>query len=287
MRLFKNLYRQNKFIPLVGLSFGIFFWVIDTLVDFQFFNEENHSLLEILFDPESMDLWMRSLVIFILLVFSFVARKILLDEMRARLELENYKATLEHKVEERTLEIQIRNDELQKEIVLRKQIEEELHQLATSDSLTGLYNRRMFHQLLGAEMDRDRRYRSGLAIIFCDLDHFKSINDQFGHEVGDQVLKVFATNTKKLLRDSDILARWGGEEFVILIPQTNLEKTLLTANKLQLATEQIIHPPLGRFTCSFGVTIFCADDTVESFIKRADDALYLAKSNGRNRVEKN
>lgn len=286
MYLVKKIYQKNRLMPLVGLFLGVFFWVIDSLVDFLFFNEESKSILQVLFDPESMDLWMRSLVIVILLVFSVIARKFMLNEVHARQELEHYKDNLEKKVEERTVEIQIRNDELQKEIILRKKVEEELQLLAITDPLTGLYNRRMFQQLLTGEIDRDKRYRSGLGIIFCDLDNFKIINDHFGHEVGDQVIMVFAANVKKLLRDSDILARWGGEEFVILIPQANLDKTLAIATKLQLATEQIKLPPIGCFTCSFGVTIFCGDDTVEEFIKRADDALYMAKRGGRNRVEK-
>lgn len=184
-------------MPLAGLFFGVFFWLIDSFVDFQFFNEERMSFQKILFDPEPMDLWMRTLVIVILLIFSLIARKILQREMRARLELEKYKSTLEHKVEERTLEIQIRNEELQREIVHRKKIEDELQLLAITDPLTGLYNRRMLMQLLAVEMDRDKRYHSGLGIVFCDLDHFKLINDHFGHDVGDQVLKAFSANAKK------------------------------------------------------------------------------------------
>jgi diguanylate cyclase (GGDEF)-like protein len=270
---------------LASLIFGALFWLMDSTVDFCFFNEDKLTFQATLISSEPMDLWMRSLVIVILLLFSFISRKILRDEMRAKLELEDYKTELENKVEERTREIHIRNEELLKEIVIRKKVEEELQQLAITDPLTGIYNRRMFHQLLEGEIERDRRYRSGLGLILCDLDHFKIINDNFGHDVGDKVLQVFAANTRKHLRDSDILARWGGEEFIILIPQTNLEKTLVIAEKLQSETEIITLPPVGCFTCSFGVTFFCDDDTVESFIKRADDALYLAKRNGRNRVE--
>ncbi len=285
MNAFKNIYQKNRLIPLLGLFLGVLFWIIDAAVDFRFFNEEQKSFQDVFFDPESMDLWMRTLVIGMLLVFSFIARKILLNETQARLELENYKAVLEQKVAERTLEIGKRNEELQKEVQERKKVEAELQQLATTDSLTGLYNRRMFQQFLAAEIERDKRYRSGLCIIFCDLDHFKLINDHFGHAAGDRVLQAFAASCKKILRDSDIVARWGGEEFVILVPQANLENTVSIAKKLQMATEQIDCPPVGRFTSSFGVTIFVASDTTESFIKRADDALYLAKGNGRNRVE--
>jgi diguanylate cyclase (GGDEF)-like protein len=283
--LLKKFFQKPDLLPLASLIFGALFWLMDSTVDFCFFNEDKLTFQATLISSEPMDLWMRSLVIVILLLFSFISRKILRDEMRAKLELEDYKTELENKVEERTREIHIRNEELLKEIVIRKKVEEELQQLAITDPLTGIYNRRMFHQLLEGEIERDRRYRSGLGLILCDLDHFKIINDNFGHDVGDKVLQVFAANTRKHLRDSDILARWGGEEFIILIPQTNLEKTLVIAEKLQSETEIITLPPVGCFTCSFGVTFFCDDDTVESFIKRADDALYLAKRNGRNRVE--
>lgn len=258
---------------------------MDGTVDFLFFNEDGNSFQAILISAEPMDLWMRSLVVVILLIFSFISRKILLDEMRAKLELESYKIALEHKVEERTREIQIRNEELLKEIATRKKVEEELQQLAITDPLTGIYNRRMFHQLLGGEIERDRRYRSGLGLILCDLDHFKVINDTFGHDAGDKVLQAFAATTRKHLRDSDILARWGGEEFIILIPQTNPEKIRAIAEKLLEETGKISLPPVDHFTGSFGVTVFYGEDTIESFIKRADDALYLAKRNGRNRAE--
>lgn len=281
----KNIFQKPDLLPLAGLIFGAIFWLMDSTVDFAFFNEGGNTYNETLISPEPMDLWMRSLVIVILLLFSFISRKILRDEMRAKIELENYKTELEHKVERRTREIQVRNEELLKEITTRKKVEEELQQLAITDPLTGIYNRRMFHQLLEGEIERDRRYRSGLGLILCDLDHFKVINDTFGHDAGDKVLQAFATTTRKHLRDSDILARWGGEEFIILIPQTNLEKTRAIAEKLQAETGKISLPPIGCFTGSFGVTVFCGDDTVESFIKRADDALYLAKRNGRNKVE--
>lgn len=270
---------------MVGLIFGVLFWLIDSIVDFIFFNEDGLTFQATLISPDPMDFWMRSLVIVILLVFSFISRKLLFDEIRATLELESYKTKLEHKVEARTREIQIRNEELHKEIAARTKVEEELQQLAITDPLTGLYNRRMFHQLLTSEIERDRRYRSGLGLILCDLDHFKVINDNFGHDVGDKVLQAFATNVRKHLRDSDILARWGGEEFIMLIPQTSLEKTQAIAEKLRAETEKIVLAPVGRFTSSFGVTVFYGEDTVESFIKRADNALYIAKNNGRNRVE--
>lgn len=269
----------------MGLAFGILFWLIDTTVDFAFFNEEGHSFMTILVAPEPMDIWMRSLVMVMLLIFSFIARKILLDEIHAKQELEIYKNNLEKTVEERTCELQHKNEDLNKEILVRKRVEMELQKLAVTDPLTGLCNRRMFHQMLNTEIERDLRYHGGLGVILCDLDHFKLINDNFGHAIGDQILQLFAENTRKFLRDSDILARWGGEEFIILIPQTDPEKTRAIAEKIRTATEKLSSPPVQSLTGSFGVTIFHKEDTVESFIKRADDAMYLAKRHGRNRTE--
>lgn len=279
------LAKKPALLPLMGMAFGTLFWLIDAAVDFTFFGEEGHSFMTILVAPEPMDIWMRGLVMVMLLIFSFIARKLLLDEIHAKQELEKYKNNLEKTVAERTRELQYKNEDLNKEILTRQKAETELQKLAVTDPLTGICNRRMFHQMLDTEIERDLRYHGGLGVILCDLDHFKLVNDNFGHGVGDQILQLFAENTRKYLRDSDILARWGGEEFIILIPQTDLEKTRAISEKIRTATEKLSSPPVLSFTGSFGVTIFHNKDTVESFIKRADDAMYLAKRHGRNRVE--
>lgn len=228
---------------------------------------------------------MRLLVVALLVFFSFYARYSLSAQLKATEELNTYKEHLEHMVEDRTRELETKNELLEMEIFIRKKTEEELQLLAITDPLTNLYNRRKFSELLNMEIQRERRYKTGLALILCDLDHFKTINDHFGHEVGDAVIKIFAQTSKENIRETDILARWGGEEFIFLIPATDLDSTLAIAEKLRSATEKITLPPVGHIAASFGVTQFDDSDQVESFIKRADDALYLAKNKGRNCVE--
>ena len=232
-----------------------------------------------------MDMWMRVLVCILFLLFSLYVGHLFLVQMKASNELTEYKNHLQKMVENRTRELETKNELLEMEVFIRKKTEEELQYLAITDPLTHLYNRRKFYELLNIEIQRERRYKTGLALILCDLDHFKTINDHFGHDVGDSVIKIFSHTAKENIRETDILARWGGEEFIFLIPATNLDNALAIAEKLRAATEEIKLPPVGRITASFGVTQFCDGDQEESFIKRADDALYMAKKKSRNCVE--
>lgn len=282
--IFKLITRPTIF-PVIGILLGVVFWLLDTSIDYLLFNEEQAAFVNLLFYPEVMDLWMRLLVFALLLLFSIYARHLLNVQIRATEELNAYKERLENMVEERTEELETKNSLLEMEIFIRKKTEEELQHLAITDPLTHLYNRRKFYELLNMEMQRERRYKTGLALILCDLDHFKTINDHFGHDVGDSVIKIFAQTGKENIRETDVLARWGGEEFIFLIPATDLDSVLAIAEKLRAAIEEIKLPPVGRITASFGITLFDDGDLVESFIKRADDALHKAKKIGRNRVE--
>ncbi len=169
--------------------------------------------------------------------------------------------------------------------VQRKRTEEEIHALATTDSLTGLTNRRAFTAILEREIERARRYGSQLALIMYDIDHFKSVNDRFGHDVGDQVLQAVTELVKKNVRTVDVIARWGGEEFMALLPSADLAAARIVAEKLRAAIAGHRFETLGILTASFGVTVFKAEDDLNALSKRVDDALYQAKENGRNRVE--
>jgi diguanylate cyclase (GGDEF)-like protein len=177
------------------------------------------------------------------------------------------------------------NTMLREEIQERQKIEEKLVQLATIDPLTSIANRRKFDEVLQYELNRDSRYKHGLSLVFCDLDHFKKINDQYGHKVGDDVLQAFTSLMSKSIRKTDVIARWGGEEFALLLPTTDIMIAAGMAEKLRLQTEEFKFPHVGNITASFGVTQFVYGDTENSLISRADDALYLAKKFGRNRVE--
>jgi len=156
---------------------------------------------------------------------------------------------------------------------------------ATTDPLTGLSNRLRFNQALAAEMSRSMRYQTSLSLVLYDVDNFKAVNDTHGHQIGDKVLMQLSGFVPGLLRDTDLLARWGGEEFVILTPGSDGEMAYQAAEKLRKAVEQIKFDEIGTVTCSFGVAQYVYGDTAETLTSRADDALYRAKLNGRNRVE--
>ena len=159
----------------------------------------------------------------------------------------------------------------------------ELERLADTDKLTGLWNRRKFDALLHSEVERCHRYHQPLALILFDLDHFKHINDKHGHIIGDQVLTSVAQTVARHLRASDTLARWGGEEFVILSPLHLIAAVALAEKVRQLIADQSI-PPVGTISVSLGVAELNMRENSEDLLSRADAALYRAKATGRNRV---
>jgi diguanylate cyclase (GGDEF)-like protein len=160
----------------------------------------------------------------------------------------------------------------------------ELEHLATHDSLTNALTRRHLNEVCEQELQRCRRNGRSLAILVMDLDHFKTINDTFGHQAGDLVLVQFVSNVNKLLRQIDQLGRFGGEEFVALLPETSLEEAVLVANRIRAisgGTDQ-----QRACTVSIGITTNAqANDDMPTLLARADAAMYRAKANGRNRVE--
>lgn len=164
----------------------------------------------------------------------------------------------------------------------------QLEDLASTDELTGLYNRRHFLSKAEAELNRLRPgHQSGLALI--DLDHFKRINDLHGHATGDRVLQTFASVARSCLRDGDILARYGGEEFVLLLPHTDAEQFSACCERLReaFANAEPLDVKLqpGHLSLSVGLTLLRAGDDLDEALQRADEALYKAKGNGRNRCE--
>lgn len=166
-------------------------------------------------------------------------------------------------------------------------LNEELERQATTDNLTGLYNRLKFNILLIAEIDRANRYGSGFTLVMMDVDHFKQVNDNWGHQTGDTVLIDLARLARDTMRSSDALARWGGEEFIAILPMTDVNGALNFAERVRQALANFVFEPVPKVTCSFGVTEFIPGDTPESMTQRADTALYLAKERGRNRTEVN
>ncbi len=166
----------------------------------------------------------------------------------------------------------------------QKELEEKLMEMSIRDELTRLYNRRYFNEVIKLEVERAKRYKHPLSIIYFDIDHFKKINDTYGHNVGDIVLKELSELVSHKIRKVDFLFRIGGEEFVLLLINTPLENACNVAEKIRVAVEEKEFPVVKRITISLGVTEFRKEDTIESFINRADKALYTAKNSGRNKV---
>ncbi len=165
----------------------------------------------------------------------------------------------------------------------------QMQSLAVTDALTDLFNRRHFHHLLQHEIERARRYHTPLSLALIDVDHFKLVNDQFGHDGGDQVLREITQRCRKMLRDVDTLARYGGEEFALLLPETSYDAALAAARRLQqgIASAPFLvdHQPI-QITLSIGVAEFHPNyhPDLNTLLADADRALYLAKRQGRNRV---
>lgn len=157
---------------------------------------------------------------------------------------------------------------------------------AEQDYLTGTFNRKGFDYRLEMFCTAARRYRRPLALIFVDADHFKSVNDRFGHAVGDAVLRSLAKILTDQVRDSDIVSRWGGEEFAVLAPETSLTEALELAERLRQAVSKHQHGTVGQITASFGVGAFNHKESEKEFVLQVDEALYEAKAAGRNRVNR-
>jgi diguanylate cyclase (GGDEF)-like protein len=197
----------------------------------------------------------------------------LTDKLKERnADLELLGELLETKVEQRTRQLKLANIELKA--------------LANNDPLTNIFNRHGLQQFIQAAFERYRRSKELFCIVLIDFDHFKEINDTYGHDVGDIVLLTGADLIKSGIREQDKLARWGGEEFLVLLPNTDLQGALAISNKLKDAIcAKPIGQPIGvEVSVTGGVALVNQDDTFETLFKRADDALYQGKQNGRNQI---
>ncbi|MDQ7074160.1 MAG: GGDEF domain-containing protein [Gammaproteobacteria bacterium] len=159
-----------------------------------------------------------------------------------------------------------------------------LYTSANTDSLTGLANRMRLDEVFAHLHNVYERYQTSYAVVMVDLDHFKQVNDRYGHHVGDEVLCFAAQQFEQGLRKSDLVGRWGGEEFLLLLPESDLNGAYRLAESLRLRLNQAEHSGVGRISACFGVTVVERGDTVDDLLKRADRALYVAKQSGRNRV---
>ncbi len=161
----------------------------------------------------------------------------------------------------------------------------ELIQKANMDALTGLINRNHGEDLLEQQAKLAWRHDQPWSVILADIDHFKDCNDQYGHAVGDDVLKAIGQEIRRILRETDKPIRWGGEEFLLLLPYNDQEGALQVASRLHAALKRFNHPKAGNITMSMGVATHRNGDDIKTLVERADQALYRAKRNGRNRTE--
>ena len=253
--------RIINFLPHYGFLLGMLMWIVDALVD-AFFLHPHEGFWESMFAEEPTEMWMRTLVIIVITVASLFIQHFMRKQYNFEMLLLKQQEQLEQLVHERTLELQ---------------------RLANFDALTGIYNRRKFRELLDNELERARRYHQPLSVVLMDIDHFKKINDQHGHGEGDRVLESIAALLRNHLRKSDFYARWGGEEFIIMMTHTDLRTALQVAEKIRQLLSGIKYGnSAGVVTASFGISSLVSDEKVNSLIKRADDALYDAKHSGRN-----
>jgi diguanylate cyclase len=164
--------------------------------------------------------------------------------------------------------------------------EQKLIEMNTKDMLTGIYNRRFLDTRLKEECDRHHRYSRSLSLMMIDIDFFKKVNDTYGHQCGDHILKAMAAKASSIVRKTDILARYGGEEFCCLLPETDATAAEAVAENLRMQIEEMVSSFEGNqisVTISLGLSSINGNDTPESLLKRADEALYEAKHTGRNR----
>jgi diguanylate cyclase (GGDEF)-like protein len=217
------------------------------------------------------------------LFFGFITNKYITGLIENRLlnthNLDELKA-LNQKVEANNLHLQQKNIDLE-------HMQKKLEKLATHDELTGLYNRRFILTRLREKLPELKRYHQDCSVVIVDIDHFKKVNDTFGHPAGDEVLRRFSQIFTRELRQGDILARYGGEEFMLMLQMTDIVAAEVIIERLRQLIAAQVYAFSGKVinvTASFGITEYANNDTIDTLIERADKALYQAKVTGRNRV---
>jgi len=193
-------------------------------------------------------------------------------------------------MQESNQKLESKLDSAQDEVMLLKRDLEEVQRQSMTDSLTNLYNRKFFDQNIEHSIVKARENNEPLCLVMADIDHFKNFNDTFGHQTGDQVLRLVAMTLRSNTKGADLACRYGGEEFALILPNTQMSDAVALSNKIRKAIQakellkRSTNEKLGRITSSFGVALLSPADTQTTFIERADQALYAAKRNGRNRV---
>mgnify|MGYP005989614143 FL=1 len=177
------------------------------------------------------------------------------------------------------------NHKMRKEISRRKKAEKELQDYANKDSLTQIFNRGKIDLLIQDEIKKSKKHNHTFSIIFLDIDDFKRINDNFGHIKGDEVLIHISNLVSNNIRETDFIGRWGGEEFIILLPKTTSNDAFIIANDLKQLVSKTNFGINNTLTISLGISQYLQKDTKNDLIKRADDAMYFIKGQGKNAVK--
>ncbi len=242
------------------------------------FIQQKSDLYEIHNSKSDNILYIALAIIFISLLFSFFISNTIKKSFDKYKEIVNHQNDelqelnhfLEEKVQRRTLELE--------------KMKNEFKTLATTDSLTHINNRYALMNAFELEISRAKRYNTPLSVIMYDIDHFKNVNDTYGHDVGDYILVELSNLMKQNLRDVDIIGRYGGEEFLILLPNTTLEAAKSFAERLRMKVAETNFKSVGDITISMGVVEFQEDDDIDTLFKRLDNLLYSSKNNGRNQI---
>ena len=250
---------------------GLIVWLVDVVIDVYIIGEEDDLLENILATGEPTEFWMRTLVVIVFVLMGFFSRHVLLKHIELDNTLLQYQNKLEEIIDKRTRELVDKAKEFEN--------------LASIDPLTNLYNRRKFSEILDYELRRFYRYQKQFSLINIDIDYFKKVNDTYGHDVGDLVIKRFSALLKDNIRAVDSAARWGGEEFLLLTVEADEIVAKKVSEKINSVLSQTEFKPVEAITVSIGITQVVEGDTNESIVKRSDQALYQAKNNGRNRIE--
>ena len=244
-----NIYTLNpKSLPMLSIIFASLYWLIDAALDVYLFQTE-HSLYQSIFTTNANELWMRLSVTVIIITFSFYAKK-----------SELLKTTLTEEINE-------------------------LSFLETRDATTLLFNKRKLYEVLEYEMDKEKRYKRGLSVIFCSINDFKNIGESHDSHIMDGLLRSFSSQLIKILRTSDIVTHWNEEEFVIIIPNKVASDATVVAEKLQKEIAEFDFSDIGKITTNLGITQFKDDDNKVTIVERANNAHIKAKEKGMNKIE--
>jgi diguanylate cyclase (GGDEF)-like protein len=253
-----HLSKDSRRLAWGGVLLAPVVWVADAVVDYFFFSVGG-TLYDSLFHPTPVELWVRTMAGLMFIIFGIYAAFLLDRSERVERELRASNRQLE-------------------------QLKLELELLVVIDPLTGVYNRRKFHETLGAAISAAMRHQHLFSLLMLDIDNFKSINDRFGHQAGDDVLRTICNLVGSSIRSADQMFRVGGEEFCLVATAMEIEQARTLAEKIRQVVESHHFPAVGKVTISIGIAYFREGDTQQNIFARADTALYRAKSQGRNCV---